>query len=1327
MGCGGLDVNFMVVLHLFFSKVVLDMSVVPTNVEEERLKSIAEQLIAGEKKFNNLSQADKNLILNQSDETINKELAKIIFPEKSNQNVPLKETNVEEEPSSEENTLSATIKNDDTVKVVDITNPPPFLKIGNHVFTTHEDKLLGRQSKTNFNMPGGEGSVYTDLKRIYGVHPDETPRKYNLLLHNFGVYYKNDLPLFEKGSCVPGSKDAIQQILNVGIAHLTAKKNATKSSLRNASLVKEQITKLQEMLEKLKTMGESPVCDINQEAPAKATKAETVVAKGPMGPVPNCLQDTKMLQSFLNMLTLMMGIMSDDDKRKNLKAINLKDILAIGTKDPKSVTDTNRQVVSAKIEELLKILQSTSTTADVKSSTEIQDFLEALKEDEYLQRENPSGLEKISSLNDVLNFFKSMLMYDDDYIKKQKEEIQELLQVIEIKHNEIQQIQTENNQEQEVKARLLNDNEEFRNYLNTVVQKLGARGENNESIMQDVYQKIDAFRLENGIIQTENQQLQNMIDEINTELQAKKNEIEEILEEKRTDVADITRLEGELAAANTRVADAEAALAAAQEEYQRAQQTSTDALATKDAELAAKQQALDAANAELAAAQQAQARLQEELAAARTQIQQAANAAQASEEQKEQFRAQVATLEANLGRIRTELETMTSARNTAQGSIATTTQELENAQAALRDAQAATQAIQTQLNEKNTQLSTFETSFAELQRANQDLQTRLATLQTEKVSTIQRLTQEHEAAIQELRRQIQAEQNAQAVEQRRAVNLEEQLQRQASAHRQEIERMTSENERLQKQLNDRPTQNDLNEKNAEINELERQMGENNAQILNLTRQLAENESLQENLTAANAEKTRLQGELATLQETSNGNQDTIARLQDEIRQKDARIQECEAQAQALIAAQARITQLEADIAAERATKTEIQTRLNDLTPRLATTTQEKDEKEQARLRLVAELNAKQVQIDNLQAERDRLTELGTAKDTEIDQLRTQLENLQAQAQAAASTAEIEGRLNTVLPLLLVDSTIQQNVKDYITTGEKAEVIDKLKEHKSTMCMIFQMVYALIKYNNKFIDSIPYGFGGGTVYSELNSTKQPLYFYNKETPSNRITYTNTQEILLLKEIISLFSIISITKDNTKVQHKEDFPILFDMLSKKDNKYLGNTRDGSGSLTKDQIVYNALDNLFPRNIYGGIYSESDRHIYYSTKTERAFQGTTQGAFLSYPSYTRISLLLIMLTQLINKHITPKLEKFISNCGIILPPPPTYAVVASQTQTQRQTAPGFMGSTASSAAKRRPSTTLSAEQIQRAQQNAARDTRTTLGSRGGDASELIAFDEE
>jgi hypothetical protein len=295
----------------------------------------------------------------------------------------------------------------------------------------------------------GVGSVYAELKKIYGVSPDEKD-KYNLLLHNFGVYHKDDQPLFEQDSCVPKNKDVVKQILELGRMYLTAKKNATRSlnsnPLRNKPLVDAQIPILKKFIEKLDTMGESPVCDITQGAPQPPATVPTVGKLGPAGPVPNCLQDTKMLQSFLNMLTLMMGIMSDDDKRKNLKAVNLKDILAIGTKDPKNVTDANRQVVSAKIEQLLNILQTVSTT-DVNAPSDIEDFLKALKEDEDLKEiSNTGNIAFPERLEDVLEFFHKALEGNYNITSGLFEkELNDLRTFLKTKEEEINQIKTLSN------------------------------------------------------------------------------------------------------------------------------------------------------------------------------------------------------------------------------------------------------------------------------------------------------------------------------------------------------------------------------------------------------------------------------------------------------------------------------------------------------------------------------------------------------------------------------------------------------------------------------------------------------------------------------------------------------------------------------------------------------------------------------------------------------------------------------------------------------------------------------------------------------------------
>ncbi len=257
------------------------------------------------------------------------------------------------------------LKNDDSIPMITIENPPPFIKIGNHVFTTHKNTVMGLQSQTNFNMPGGEGNVYSELPQIYGVHPDTT-HKYNLLLHNFGIYYKNDTPLFETGSCTPKSKDSLKQILNVGITSLIHKKNPTRSlnsnALRNKPLIDEQIKILRDMITKIDTIKETSECDITKLPESKGVAVAPAPTTQIRGPTPNCLQNTEMLQSFLQILTLMMGAMSDEDKRKNLQKIQLSSLFNLKTNT--GLNGDVRTKMKSIIEKLLEILNTKSTVTE---------------------------------------------------------------------------------------------------------------------------------------------------------------------------------------------------------------------------------------------------------------------------------------------------------------------------------------------------------------------------------------------------------------------------------------------------------------------------------------------------------------------------------------------------------------------------------------------------------------------------------------------------------------------------------------------------------------------------------------------------------------------------------------------------------------------------------------------------------------------------------------------------------------------------------------------------------------------------------------------------
>ncbi len=1323
------------------------MSAVPTKVEEGNqkidLSAIYDKVRKGDLIF---STEEFEKLFKIPDTELPANVRNIL---RENVSAKEEEKKVEEETPTKENVHPVNIKNDSTVTIVDIANPPPFIKIGKHVFTTNEDKLSGKQSQTNFDL-NGVGSVYAELKNIYGVHPKETPHKYNLLLHNFGVYHKDDQPLFEQGSCVPRKKDVVKQILDLGLAHLQAKKNSTRNRpLTNIGKVDAQIVELKRLLEKLKTMGESPVCDITQGAPQPPAVVPTV---GKPGPVPNCLQDTKMLQSFLNMLTLMMGIMSDDDKRKNLKAVNLKDILAIGTKDPKNVTDANRQVVSEKIEALLKILQNVSTT-DVNASPDIEDFLEALKKDEELQKVTSSPFP--GTLNEVLPFFKNILHESNEFHEYYfRLNIEQFESTIENYKNEIQQL-TGVTGEQRSKLDILFS------YIDKLITELKVDGNENDEIMRNALQKIQDL----SKISAASPELQKTIEKMKEETQKLKQELEESRMEKEDlgtkHTADITQIQGELKTATEKVAKAEAEHAAAIAQHEAA---SKAALESKVAEFAAERQSvqeqteqaarqasekLEEKKAELEKAQQEQAKLQGELATAQAQTLQVRDQLKISEEEKVQISTRVATLQKNLESIGAQLKTMTSAHNTAQGSLTTRTQELKDTQDALETAQAATQAVQKLLDDTVFQFSTLKISFGELQNANERLQTQLKALQTEKESelaqyttTLQQLKQAHADAIQNLTKEhaaaIQHHKGIEQDERIKSEKLTEQLNQQASAHSQAIADKNKANEILQKQFNELqsqitslPTQATLNEKTAKITELETQIKQNKETIDELTRKVAENESLQENLTAEKAEKTRLQGELATLQQTSNGNQDTIARLQDEIRQRDARIREYESQAQELTAVHSQIAQLQTTLTAAQTEKTEIEQKLDAFTAQAAAATAEQKQKfEEEMAELVTELTKKETTIAALTAELESLRQANTTKDTEIGQLTAQLTELQTKAKSATKKEDIETRLNTILPYLLVNDDLTNKIKTFMSTGVMDPTLQSsLEEHKSTMCMIFQTAYALIQYNNTFINNIAYGFGGGTIYSQLNSTSSPLYFYTKTDKTTRITYKDDEEIQLLKDIVSLFSIIFIEKDNTKVQYQGDFPILFDMLSKKSKTYLGDKKEGAGNpRTQDEDVYNAFDKLFPRNIYGGIYIENTFSIYYSRKTEKSFKpGNTTGGFLSHASYTRISVLLIMLTQLINKHITPKLETFISNCGKKM----SSNSIKKLSGTIIQRLPSVPTVVTGDTAKVQPQS-LKAGTSQKPPFSPATGAQllsplTGRKTHGGDASDLIAFDEE
>ncbi len=1175
-----------------------------------------------------------------------------------------------EEKKEEEKSFNTPIKNSN-VQEISIQNPPTFIKIGNHIFTTQKEGPITLQSQTNFDSPGGVGNVYSDLKRIYGVHPEETSHNYNLLLHNFGIYHKDDSPLFDKGGCTPGSKDALKNILQLGLAYLQAKQNSTKRNkkpLANIYKVDNQIPELESRITKLETMDDSkPVCDINTLLPQKPDVVE---------PTPNCLQDITMLQNFLNILTLMMGVMSDDEKKKNLQSINLKSLMNIGKKT--RIENSDRTKIKDVIQQLLDILEkkknveikSTSTTVGTETNIMENESIQKLFDNDTMKSlATASGTTIPKKLEEVIPFIESILQVKQDAYNAEKQTTQS---THETRMSEL------TSQITSLEAQIASLQEGTSSRAKELQEGIN---EKEQEIMQ-LEQTILALQDDVDAEKAAKQNVQSQLNGKSSALQTKEAELSTVTEEKTQKEAELATAQSNLATLRNTLQTKEAELERitqekSQTEYARttAQEELGRITTEKDATIRDLQSQLSAAQSELQTLQTTRATEMNAITSERNTLSD-----------------RVAQLEDINQRIGAQLDNLRGEKSVLEKRSTNKNIELQGVRDSLAAAQEAVSNVQKSLADKNASIVELKASLTNLHNQNETLRNSLNMLGSQKTTNMQNLIQEHARRIQEL----QASQEA------------------------AIQQLASQHDNALRNLENRLAEshdNALRQKDEEIaSQLQRQKDEFNNQIGLLKN---EKDQLQDNLNKVTSEKNKLVNEIGSMvpklqdAKKSQDLQKEISRLGLEIENLNRVISEKDGQ---ILQLQENLTQIDTltqSLSNANKQKEELQRQLTALQSTSAT---EKEKIKQLETQIAAQ--AQKIQECETQAsqllEKDNVIKTQQAK---IEKLTTDLKTLQQAASTQVSNDIIEKRLNIILPYLLVNDSLQGEIKEYMRTGAMKDSLKiSLDENKSSMCMIFQMAYSLILYNNTFVDNIRYN----EIYTVLNSSPNVLYFFDKTKQTQRLTYSAEEEVTLLKELVSLFSKIF------KGEKDYNVPKITEMLSKKDKWYVSNSsRMGASRISTDDSVYSTLDKLFPLTIYGGLYLEPSGKIKYikaNVDPSKNPETTTQ-------SYTRISVLLIMLTQLINKYITPKLSEFVTRCGKSLPPllTPTASPLARQESVTTMTkpsitqnvTPSYMKPTMSSSRR----SSITQEQYEQA---AAAAKNRGFGSLGGSAEELIDFEE-